>query len=135
MNEPSEFLRDTISQLHLAANIGAQASPSAEETRAILDELERLQGFERAWSREVDAYAKLVRGVDSELDEQADLIAALLEQLKQTVNALTHWALRWGDPQGVTSQMMINARAMIAKADAYLQYYREHVKGVISDAD
>jgi len=72
----------------------------------------------RALSRDYDA---LVSEVDLELDEQKDLIARLLENLRQTVDALSYWFPRWGDPKGANSQMMINARCAIAHAEAHLR--------------
>jgi hypothetical protein len=128
MDEPNELLENAIAQLQLIANNGGIASFDDAEAKALADELERLSGFERAYHREIDAYDKLVLGVDLDLDEQADLIADLLEQLKQTVDALAHWFPRWGDPGGASSQMMINARNMIAKAERYLVHYRKHIK-------
>ena len=134
MNEPNEILENTIAELQLVADNGGITSLSAEEARAILDELERRSGYERAYKASVRDYATLVSGVDPELDEEADLIADLLEQLNQTVDALAHWFPRWGDPGGANSQMMINARNMIAKAEEYLAYYWKHTKGVNTDA-
>jgi len=128
MNEPSEVLENTTAQLQVLADNGGITSLSAEEARAILDELERLAGYERAYDASVRDYATLVKGVDVELDQQADLIADLLEQLKQTVDALAYWFPRWGDPAGANSQMMINARAQVAKAERYLEHYQEHMK-------
>ncbi len=128
MNEPNETLENTIAELQLIADNGGIASLSAEEAQAILDELERCSGYERALVASVRDYDTLVSEVDLEFDEQADLIADLLEQLKQTVDALTHWFPRWGDPGGANSQMMINARAQVAKAEEYLAYYWKHMK-------
>lgn len=57
---------------------------------------------------------------DSEAQANARLIASapdLLEQLTQTVRALEFWFPHWGDPDGVNSQMMSNAREAIAKAE------------------
>jgi hypothetical protein len=128
MSEPNEVLEKTIAELQLIADNGGITSLSAEEARAILDELERCSGYDRAYRASLRDYATLVSGVDLEFDEQADLIADLLEQLKQTVDALAHWFPRWGDPGGASSQMMINARNMIAKAERYLVHYRKHIK-------
>ena len=128
MSEPNEVLGNTIAQLQLMAANGGLASLSAEEAWAILDELRYRYGYERAYRASVRDYATLVSGVDLELDEQADLIADLLEQLKQTVDALAHWFPRWGDPEGAGSQMMINARAQVAKAERYLEHYHKHMK-------
>ncbi|MBC8264189.1 MAG: hypothetical protein H8E47_08720 [Anaerolineales bacterium] len=128
MSEPNEVLENTIAELQLMADNGGLASLSAQEARAILDELERCSGYEQAYKASVRDYATLVSGVDLEFDEQADLIADLLEQLKQTVGALAHWFPRWGDPEGANSQMMINARNMIAKAERYLEHYHKHMK-------
>jgi len=128
MSEPNEVLGNTIAQLQLMADNGGLASLSAEEARAILDELERLSGYERAYRASVRDYATLVSGVDLEFDEQADLIAELLTQLQQTVDALAHWFPRWGDPGGANSQMMIDARAQVAKAEMYLEHYQKHMK-------
>jgi hypothetical protein len=61
-------------------------------------------------------------------DEQADLIADLLGQLQQTVDALAYWFPRWGDPEGANSQMMTGARSMIAKAKECLAHYWQHTK-------
>ncbi|MBC8492397.1 MAG: hypothetical protein H8D43_01325, partial [Chloroflexi bacterium] len=113
-SEPNEILENALAMLQLMADNGGLASLSAEEAQAILDELERRSGYERAYRASVRDYATLVSGVDLEFDEQADLIAELLEQLKQTVDALAHWFPRWGDPEGAHSQMMINARAQVA---------------------
>jgi len=134
MNEPNEVFENTIAQLQLIANNGGLVSLSDEEARAILDELERCSGFERAYRVSVCDYDTLVSGVDLDLDEQADLIADLLEQLQQTVDALAHWFSRWGDPEGASSQMMVNARNMIARAEAYLEHYQKHMKGVNTNA-
>ncbi|MBC8263947.1 MAG: hypothetical protein H8E47_07460 [Anaerolineales bacterium] len=128
MNASNEVLESTIAELQLLANNGGIASLSAEEAQGILDELERLSNFERAYHSEVHAYATLVKGVDMEYDEMTDLIADLLEQLKQTVDSLAHWFPRRGDPEGADSQMMINARNMIAKAKEYLEHYHKHMK-------
>ena len=128
MSEPNEVLENTIAELQLMADNGGLASLSAEEARGILDELERRYGFERAYRASVRDYATLVSGVDLEFDEQADLIAELLTQLKQTVDSLTHWFTRWGDPGGASSQMMINAHNVIAKAEEYLEHYHKHMK-------
>lgn len=57
-----------------------------------------------------------------------NIIAELLEQLKQTVDALEYWFPRWGDPEGANSQMMINARNTIAKAEEYLNHCQEHTE-------
>ena len=134
MNEPNETLENTIAALQLVADNGGLTSLSADEARAILDELERRSGYERAHRASVRDYATLVLGVDLELDEEADLIADLLEQLKQTVDALAYWFPRWGDPEGANSRMMINALNMIAKAEEYLAYYCKHMKGVNNNA-
>ena len=134
MNEPNETLENTIATLQLMAGNGGVAGLSAEEARAILDELERRSGYERAYEASLRDYATLVSGVDLELDEQANLIAELLEQLKQTVDSLAHWFPRWGDPGGVNSQMMINARNVIARAEMYLAHYQKHMKGVNNNA-
>jgi len=128
MSEPDEILENTIVELQLIADNGGVTSLLAEEARAILDELERCSGYERAYRASVRDYATLVSGVDLEFDEQADLIAELLKQLKQTVDALTHWFPRWGDPGGAGSTMMINARNVIAKAERYLEHYQKHMK-------
>ena len=128
MNEPNETLENAMAMLQITADSGGIASLSAEEARAILDELERRSGYERAYRASVRDYATLVSGIDLEFDEQADLIAELLKQLKQTVDALAHWFPRWGDPEGADSQMMINARAQVAKAEMYLEHYRKHMK-------
>jgi hypothetical protein len=135
MDEPNELLENAIAQLQLIANNGGIASFDDAEAKALADELERLSGFERAYHREIDAYDKLVSGVDLDLDEQADLIADLLEQLKQTEDALAYWFPRWGDLGGADSQMMVNVRAEIDKAERYLEHYKEHVKGVITHAN
>ena len=134
MNEPNETLENTIAVLQLMADNGGVTSLSAEEARAILDELERRSGYERAHEASLRDCDTLVPWADGELDEQADLIADLLEQLKQTVDALAHWLPRWGDPEGASSQMMINARAQVAKAEEYLAYYWKHMKGVKDNA-
>ena len=128
MSEPNEVLENTIAELQLIADNGGITSLSAEEAQAILDELERRSGYERAYIASLRDYDTLVSGVDIELDEQADLIAEQLEQLKQTVDSLAHWFPRWGDPGGASSQMMINARNMIAKAEMYLEHYQKHMK-------
>jgi len=128
MSEPNEVLENTIADLQLMADNGGLASLSAEEARATLDELERLSGYERAYRASVRDCATLVSGVDIEFDEQADLITELLTQLKQTVDSLAHWFPRWGDPEGANSQMMINARAQVAKAEKYLEHYHKHMK-------
>ena len=128
MNETNETLEGALAILELIANNGGIASFSDEEAQAIVGELERLRGYERAYEASVRDYDTLVARVDLELDEQADLIAKLLEQLKQTVDALTHWFPRWGDPEGANSQMMINARNAIAKAKRYLEHYQRHMK-------
>jgi hypothetical protein len=128
VSEPNETLENTIAELQLIADNGGITGLSSEEARAILDELERRSGYERACEASVRDYATLVSEVDLELDEQADLIADLLEQLKQTVDALAYWFPRWGDPEGASSQMMINARNMITKAEEYLAYYWRHMK-------
>jgi uncharacterized protein YdiU (UPF0061 family) len=127
MSEPNEILENTIVELQLVADNGGLVSLLPEEAQAILDQLEQRSGYERAYRASVRDYATLVSGVDLDLDEQADLIADLLEQLKQTVDALAHWFPRWGDPEGANSQMMINARNMIAKAERYLEHYRKHI--------
>lgn len=41
----------------------------------------------------------------------------LLDNLKKTVASLEYWFPRWGDPEGANSQMMQDARAIIAKAE------------------
>jgi hypothetical protein len=128
MNEPNEVLENTIAQLQLIADNGGLVSLLPEEAQAILDELRYGYGYERAYRAVERDYDALVSGVDRDLDEQADLIANLLEQLKQTVDALAHWFPCWGDPEGASSQMMINARAMTAKAEMYLEHYRKHMK-------
>ena len=128
MNEPNETLENTIAVLYLITDNGGIAGLSVKEARAILDELERRSGYERAYEACVRDYATLVSGVDLEFDEQADLIADLLENLKQTVDSLAHWFPRWGDPGGASSQMMINARAQVAKAEMYLEHYQKHMK-------
>ena len=128
MNETNETLEGALAILELIANNGGIASFSDEEAQAIVGELERLRGYERAYEASVRDYDTLVARVDLELDEQADLIAKLLEQLKQTVDALTHWFPRWGDPEGANSQMMANARSAIAKAERYLEHYQRHMK-------
>jgi hypothetical protein len=128
MNEPNEVLENTIAELQLIADNGGLVSLLPEEAQAILDPLEQRSGYERAYRASVRDYATLVSGVDIEFDEQADLIAELLEQLKQTVDALAHWFPRWGDPGGASSQMMINARAQVAKAEGYLEHYWKHMK-------
>ena len=128
MNEPNENFENTVAQLQLMADNGGIASLSAEEARVILDELDRRSGFERAYEAGVRDYATLVQGVDMDLDEQADLITELLTQLKQTVEALAHWFPRWGDPEGASSTMMINARNVITKAEEYLEHYHKHMK-------
>jgi hypothetical protein len=128
VNEPNEILENTIAELHLVADNGGITSLSAEEARAILDELERRSGYERAYKASLRGYDTLVSEVDRDFDEQADLIAELLEQLKQAVDSLAHWFPRRGDPGGANSQMMINARNMIAKAERYLEHYRKHMK-------
>ena len=128
MSEPNEVLGNTIAEFQLIADNGGLVSLSSEEARAFLDELERCSGYERAYRASVRDYATLVSQVDMEFDEQADLIAELLEQLKQTVDSLAHWFPRWGDPGGASSQMMINARAQVAKAERYLEHYRKHMK-------
>jgi hypothetical protein len=128
MSEPNEALGNTIADLQLMADNGGVTSLSAEEARAILDELERCSGYERAYRASVRDYATLVSGVDIEFDEQADLIAELLGQLEQTVDSLAHWFPHWGDPEGANSTMMINARAQVAKAERYLEHYHKHMK-------
>jgi hypothetical protein len=128
MSEPNETLENTIADLQLIADNGGIVSLSAEEARAILDELRYRHGYERAYRVAEREYDTLVSKVDIELDEQADLIADLLEQLKQTVDALVYWFPRWGDPGGANSQMMINARNVIAKAERYLEHYWKHMK-------
>jgi len=128
MNEPNGNFEDAIAELYLIADNGGIASLSAEEARIILDELDRRSGFERAYEAGVRDYATLVQGVDMDLDEQADLIAELLDNLKQTADSLAHWFPRWGDPEGASSTMMINARNMITKAEEYLEHYHKHMK-------
>ena len=134
MSEPNETLENAIAVLQLIADNGGITGLSSEEAQAILDELERRSGYERAHRALVRDYATLVSEVDPELDEEADLIADLLEQLKQTADALAYWFPRWGDPEGANSQMMINARNMIAKAERYLEHYWKHMKGVNNHA-
>jgi len=83
--------------------------------------------YERAYRALSRDYDVLVSEVDLELDEQKDLIARLLENLRQTVDALSYWFPRWGDPKGANSQMMINARCAIAEAEAHLRYRAKEV--------
>ena len=128
MNEPNDVLKNTTAYLQLTADNGGICSLSAKDARAILNELERLSGFERAYEASVRDYVTLVRGVDVDLDDQADLIADLLEQLKQTEGALAHWFPRWGDPEGARSQMMINAHGHVAIAEGYLEHYQKCMK-------
>ncbi len=48
------------------------------------------------------------------------LIAAapeILKSLKQTVSSLEYWFKRYGDPEGINSLMMQNARAAITAAE------------------
>lgn len=57
---------------------------------------------------------------DGEAEANARLFRAapeLLEQLKQTVSSLEYMFPRYGDPEGVNSQMMKNARALIAQLE------------------
>jgi hypothetical protein len=128
MNEPHATLETAIAELQLVADNDGLTSLSAEEAWAILDELRYRYGYERAYRVAEREYDTLVSEVDLELDEQADLVADLLEQLKQTVDALVYWFPRWGDPGGANSQMMINARNVIAKAERYLEHYWKHMK-------
>lgn len=128
MNELNETLENALATLQLIANNGGIATLVDEEARAIVDELERLRGYERAYEACVRSRKALVLKIALKFDEQANLIAELLEQLKQTVDALAHWFPHWGDPKGANSQMMIDARGTIAAAERYLRRYRQHMK-------
>ena len=48
--------------------------------------------------------------------ESDSYVEQLLESLKQTVASLEYWFPRNGDPEGVNSQMMKNARQAIMEA-------------------
>ena len=122
MSEPKEVLENAIAELQLIAYNGGIASLSINGARALADELERCCGYERAYKALLRDYDTLVSGVHLELDEQADCIADLLEQLKQTVDALTYWFPRWGDPEGARSQMMTDARVVVAKRVSQKSY-------------
>jgi polyhydroxyalkanoate synthesis regulator phasin len=129
MNEPNEVLENTIAQLRHAVDIGVIVILTTEEAQAVLDELERRSGFERAFWTEIRNTEKMVLETDLTLDEQADLITELLEQLKQ---ALVYWRPMLYPSN---SQTIVNVRNMITKAENYLGYYMRHVKGVNNDAN